>query len=95
MSDNNELEELRAEVARLQDIIKRCQWYWDANDPEICYSDPWDAVDHLDDGDISEVWRGGKVETLFVARVGDKLVCEPTVEAAKAAVKKLKDDIPA
>lgn len=78
------------EIERLRKIIAACRWYWDADDPEWCFSDPWEAVDDLDEGDIREVWRGGKVETLFVARVGDDLVNEPTLEACRAKVAELK-----
>lgn len=83
------LQEAEAEVARLQKVIKACQWYWSADDPEYCYSDPWEAVDDLDHGTITEVWRGGRVETMFVAHVGDELVCEPTLEAAAEKTKAL------
>ena len=80
---------LRAENERLRAIIKACQWYWDSEDAEFCYSDPWEVVDDLDDGDIRKVWRGGKVETMFVAKVGDELVDEPTLDAAEAKVSEL------
>ena len=80
---------LRAENERLRAIIKACQWYWDSEDAEFCYSDPWEVVDDLDDGDIRKVWRGGKVETMFVAKVGGELVNEPTLDAAEAKVSEL------
>ena len=83
------LAEAEAEVARLQQIISSCQWYWDADDSEYCHSDPWEVVDDLDHGAVAEVWRGGKVETMFVAKVGEELICEPTREAATAKAEAL------
>lgn len=81
---------LRAENERLRKIINSCHWYWDAEDCEECYHDPWDIVNDADDGVICEVWRGGMVETMFVARVGDDCVNEPSMDAAQAKVSELK-----
>ena len=85
-----EITRLRNENERLQNIINTCHWYWNAEDREYCYHDPWDIVDYHDDGVICEVWRGGMVETMFVARVGDDFVNEPSMDAAQAKVSELK-----
>lgn len=82
---------IRAEVERWQKIDKRCDIYWDANDPEYGHTDLWSVIDYADpkEGMAIEVWRGGTVEKLWVARVGDDAVQAPTLEECEAKAKVL------
>ncbi|WP_201271718.1 hypothetical protein [Sinorhizobium meliloti] len=62
-----EVEQLRAENAKLKKIIASCQWHWPADDTssEMCSDGPWEIAENCDvrPGEVFAYSRGGVVET--------------------------------
>lgn len=101
MTDKEKIAALEAEVARLQKMIDKCQWYWAENDAECygedCAESAYEAV-YEDSGQVIRIDRGGVVSSSYCAIVeyddgSTVFVEEPTMEAALAKVQELQGEM--
>lgn len=90
-----EIRTLTAEVARLREAQPSVQCYWDADDREMGWREPWEILETSDWGTISEIEHVAVVERTFEALLpaaedsdsDDEFhVCEQTREAAEMKI---------